>query len=82
MIPSTKDTTLEYNKRNRVQKVIKDGKEVTYKYHGDELLYERTEKNLVNGAKETTRFYYDGDCSGKFKSNQKSRIPTWESTGC
>jgi RHS repeat-associated protein len=61
MLPPSKDISIEYDERNRIQKVIKDGKEVTYKYHGDGLLYERTEKNLETGAEETTRLYYDGD---------------------
>jgi RHS repeat-associated protein len=61
MTPSSKDTSMKYDERNRVQKVIKDGKEVTYKYHGEGLLYERTEKDLQTEVIETTRFYYEGD---------------------
>jgi YD repeat-containing protein len=47
--------TLEFDQHNRLTAVAtNDGKEVSYRYNGDNLLYERTE----NG--ETTRYYYDG----------------------
>jgi RHS repeat-associated protein len=49
------DATYGYDKRDRLASVATtDGKNVSYKYNGDGLLYERTE----NGT--TTRFYYDG----------------------
>ncbi|WP_204343380.1 polymorphic toxin-type HINT domain-containing protein [Paenibacillus elgii] len=44
-----------YDDRNRlVQVTTDDGKNVSYRYNGDGMLYERTE----NG--QTTRYYYDG----------------------
>ncbi|MCP1307952.1 RHS repeat domain-containing protein [Paenibacillus tyrfis] len=44
-----------YDDRNRLAQVTTDdGKNVSYRYNGDGMLYERTE----NG--QTTRYYYDG----------------------
>ncbi|WP_239551401.1 polymorphic toxin-type HINT domain-containing protein, partial [Paenibacillus elgii] len=44
-----------YDDRNRLTQVTTDdGKNVSYRYNGDGMLYERTE----NG--QTTRYYYDG----------------------
>jgi RHS repeat-associated protein len=44
-----------YDDRNRLTQVnTSDGKNLSYRYNGDGLLYERTE----NGV--TTRYYYDG----------------------
>jgi RHS repeat-associated protein len=54
-LPLTSDADLEYDERNHIKKVTKDGKEVSYKYNGDGLLYERTENCI------TSRFYYDGN---------------------
>lgn len=48
------DTDYVFDDRDRLTSVTVDGQTVTYKYNGDNLLYERTE----NG--ETTRYYYDG----------------------
>lgn len=49
------DATYGYDKQNRLSTVsTTDGKNVSYKYNGDGLLYERTEEGI------TTRFYYDG----------------------
>jgi RHS repeat-associated protein len=52
-LPAPSDATIEYDERNRIKKVTKDGKEVSYKYNGDGLLYERIEEGI------TTRYYYD-----------------------
>jgi RHS repeat-associated protein len=54
-LPSPSDANIQYDERNRIIKVAKDGKEVSYKYNGDGLLYERTENGI------TTRYYFDGD---------------------
>lgn len=49
------NTDLEYDDRDRLTQVTTaEGKTVTYKYNGDNLLYERKESG------ETTRYYYDG----------------------
>ncbi|MFE5321462.1 polymorphic toxin-type HINT domain-containing protein [Paenibacillus sp. NPDC056579] len=48
-------SSFHYDDRNRLTQVITgDGKNVSYRYNGDGLLYERTE----NG--QTTRYYNDG----------------------
>ncbi|GKU75962.1 hypothetical protein [Paenibacillus sp. L3-i20] len=48
------DKSYTYDSQNRLTKAVVDGKEVTYRYNGDGLLYERTEAGV------TTRYYYDG----------------------
>ncbi|MFE6799894.1 RHS repeat-associated core domain-containing protein [Paenibacillus chitinolyticus] len=51
---SESGSTYTYDDRDRLKKVVTaDGKEVSYRYNGDGLLYERTE----NGK--TVRYYYD-----------------------
>ena len=53
--PNLSGASYRYDERNRlVQVTTDDGKNVTYRYNGDGLLYERTE----NG--QTIRYYYDG----------------------
>ncbi|WP_010503351.1 polymorphic toxin-type HINT domain-containing protein [Paenibacillus elgii] len=53
--PNLSGASYRYDERNRlVQATTDDGKNVTYRYNGDGLLYERTE----NG--QTVRYYYDG----------------------
>ncbi|UHA73729.1 polymorphic toxin-type HINT domain-containing protein [Paenibacillus sp. 481] len=52
--PEIKGGSYTYDQRNRLTSVTTDeGKTVTYRYNGDNLMVERTE----NG--ETTRYYYD-----------------------
>jgi len=54
-IPDLSQAQYEYDEWDRLSKVTTlDGKVVTYKYNGDNLLYERTESG------ETTRYYNDG----------------------
>lgn len=56
MLFENDNTNLTYDDRDRLTQVTTaGGKTVSYKYNGDNLLYERTE----NG--QTTRYYYDGD---------------------
>jgi len=56
MLIENDNTNLTYDDRDRLTQVATaGGKTVSYKYNGDNLLYERTE----NG--QTTRYYYDGD---------------------
>ncbi|MFB6367738.1 RHS repeat-associated core domain-containing protein [Paenibacillus elgii] len=53
--PNLSGASYRYDERNRlVQVTTDDGKNVSYRYNGDGLLYERTE----NG--QTVRYYYDG----------------------
>ncbi|WP_201319379.1 S8 family serine peptidase [Paenibacillus sp. EPM92] len=53
--PNLLAASYTYDDRNRLTRVVTgDGKNVTYRYNGDGLLYERME----NGV--TTRYYYDG----------------------
>jgi RHS repeat-associated protein len=53
--PVISGATYEYDEWDRLSKATtEDGKVVSYKYNGDDLMVERTE----NG--ETTRYYYDG----------------------
>ncbi|MFE6796508.1 polymorphic toxin-type HINT domain-containing protein [Paenibacillus chitinolyticus] len=50
------DADYVYDKKDRLSTVkLKDGSTVSYKYNGDGLLYERTDKDG------TARYYYDGD---------------------
>ncbi|MFC0211110.1 RHS repeat domain-containing protein [Paenibacillus chartarius] len=50
------DATTTFDKRDRLTNVsVTGGRNVSYKYNGDGLLWERTE----NG--QTTRYYWDGD---------------------
>ncbi|MEK4297401.1 RHS repeat domain-containing protein [Paenibacillus sp. FSL R5-0914] len=49
------DRTYVYDKQNRLTQAVVDGEVVDYKYNGDGLLVERTEKGV------TSRYYYDGD---------------------
>ncbi|MFC3789839.1 polymorphic toxin-type HINT domain-containing protein [Paenibacillus sp. GCM10012307] len=49
------DKQYEYDSQNRLIKATVEGAEVTYRYNGDGLLYERVEGN------QKTRYYYDGD---------------------
>ncbi|MEY9092560.1 polymorphic toxin-type HINT domain-containing protein [Paenibacillus sp. RC84] len=50
------DADYVYDKKDRLSAVkLKDGSTVSYKYNGDGLLYERTDKEG------TARYYYDGD---------------------
>ncbi len=50
------DSTLTFDKRDRLTNVtLTSGGNVSYKYNGDGLLWERTENGL------TTRYYWDGD---------------------
>ncbi|WP_028596379.1 polymorphic toxin-type HINT domain-containing protein [Paenibacillus assamensis] len=53
--PSIKEAQYEYDKKNRLIKVIGNHSPVTYSYTGDGLLYERVENNI------RTRYYYDGE---------------------
>jgi len=53
--PSLTETSYLYDERNRLTKVQKEESgEVTYRYNGDGILYERTEEGI------TTRYYTDG----------------------
>ncbi|WP_455641966.1 RHS repeat domain-containing protein [Paenibacillus chitinolyticus] len=53
---SSPDADYVYDKKDRLSTVkLKDGSTVSYKYNGDGLLYERTDKDG------TARYYYDGD---------------------
>ncbi|MCP3773346.1 hypothetical protein NLX71_08455 [Paenibacillus sp. MZ04-78.2] len=53
--PNLSGASYRYDERNRLVHVTTDdGKNVSYRYNGDGLLYERTE----NG--QTVRYYYDG----------------------
>jgi RHS repeat-associated protein len=47
-------TTYQYDERDRLTQVNKNNQNVTYRYNGDGLLYER----ILNGI--ITRYYYDG----------------------
>ncbi|MFC5446707.1 glycohydrolase toxin TNT-related protein [Paenibacillus aestuarii] len=50
------DSTMTFDKRDRLTNVtLTSGGNVSYKYNGDGLLWERTENGL------TTRYYWDGD---------------------
>ncbi|WP_405079956.1 RHS repeat-associated core domain-containing protein [Paenibacillus chitinolyticus] len=50
------DADYVYDKKDRLSAVkMKDGSTISYKYNGDGLLYERTDKEG------TARYYYDGD---------------------
>ncbi|CAH1217420.1 hypothetical protein PAECIP111893_04275 [Paenibacillus plantiphilus] len=55
-ISPTEETNYTYDAWNRLTGVTKSGGgQVSYRYNGDGLLYERTENNT------TVRYYYDGD---------------------
>lgn len=50
-----KNAEYSYDSQNRLTQVKGEGKEVSYSYNGDGLLYERTEGNTK------TRYYYDDE---------------------
>nr|WP_275100555.1 RHS repeat-associated core domain-containing protein [Paenibacillus alvei] len=53
-VPDIKGATYTYDKRNRLVKVTnEEGKAISYRYNGDNLMVERTEGGV------TTRYYYD-----------------------
>nr|WP_240927233.1 polymorphic toxin-type HINT domain-containing protein [Paenibacillus thiaminolyticus] len=53
-IPNIKGANYTYDSRNRLTQVTtEDGKAVSYRYNGDNLMVERTEGGV------TTRYYYD-----------------------
>ncbi|MCM3290002.1 RHS repeat protein [Paenibacillus sp. MER 180] len=53
-VPNIKGASYAYDSRNRLTQVTtEDGKAVSYRYNGDNLLVERTEGGV------TTRYYYD-----------------------
>jgi len=53
-IPNIKGASYAYDSRNRLTQVTtEDGKAVSYRYNGDNLMVERTEGGV------TTRYYYD-----------------------
>ncbi|MCR8843766.1 hypothetical protein NQ117_08705 [Paenibacillus sp. SC116] len=53
--PAITTKQYEYDKKNRLTKVIGDHNPVTYSYTGEGLLYERVENNVKN------RYYYDAN---------------------
>ncbi|MFC9775343.1 RHS repeat-associated core domain-containing protein [Paenibacillus chitinolyticus] len=65
------DADYVYDKKDRLSAVkLKEGSTVSYKYNGDGLLYERTDKDG------TARYYYDGDqviAEGDGSGNLKAR---------
>ena len=53
-VPNIKGASYAYDSRNRLTQVTtEDGKAVSYRYNGDNLMVERTEGGV------TTRYYYD-----------------------
>ncbi|GAV15285.1 wall-associated protein WapA [Paenibacillus sp. NAIST15-1] len=53
-VPNIKGASYTYDSRNRLTQVTtEDGKAVSYRYNGDNLMVERTEGGV------TTRYYYD-----------------------
>ncbi|MFB5759850.1 polymorphic toxin-type HINT domain-containing protein [Paenibacillus medicaginis] len=65
-----KNAEYTYDSINRLTKVSGEGKEVTYSYNGDGLLYERT----ADGK--TTRYYYDEEAKLMAEADVTGGTPT------